>query len=113
MVTQKIWRLVLCGVAVFSFWGCGQSQQPLTPLAQKVKAVYMANCIVCHNADPTKDGNVGPANAGSSLELLRARVLEGKYPPGHHPKRNTNLMTPLPQLKDDIEALHEFLNSQK
>lgn len=109
---MKRWTLWVC-IAAFPFWGCSRSEQSSGPLSQKGKAVYMANCIVCHNVDPTKDGNVGPANAGASVELLKAKVLDGKYPAGHIPKRNTSLMTPLPQLKNDIEALHEFLNSQK
>jgi mono/diheme cytochrome c family protein len=89
--------------------GCnGGSQQD--PLVARGRSVYMANCIACHNPNPHKDGNVGPALQGSSEELLRARVLEIRYPPGYTPKRPTKVMPPLPHLKPEIEALHAFLN---
>jgi mono/diheme cytochrome c family protein len=82
---------------------------PVPPLALQGKHVYMANCTACHNSDPTRDGAVGPAIAGSSLELVRARVMEAKYPPGYTPKRQSHAMAPLPHLKDQIEALQAFL----
>ena len=83
---------------------------PEVSLASRGEAVYMANCIACHNKDPKLDGPIGPANHGSSLDLVRARVLEAKYPPNYKPKRDTKLMQPMPFLKNDIEALHAFLN---
>ena len=88
------------------------ASNPQLTLPERGKQVYMANCIACHNPDPTKDGAVGPAVAGSSLELLKARVLEGSYPPGYQPKRQSKAMSALPQLKDQIEALHAFLNTK-
>ena len=75
--------------------------------------VYAANCIACHNPDPTQDGVLGPAVAGSSLELLEARVLRGEYPPGYTPKRDTKAMIPLPHLAPDIPALTAYLDSVK
>ena len=81
-------------------------------LVSKGRAVYMANCIACHNADPQKPGVLGPEIAGSSKELLQARVLSTGYPPGYTPKRTTKLMAPMPQLKDDIDALHAYLNAK-
>lgn len=104
---------VLLGTAAL-FPACTQapSGAPLSPLAEKGKQVYLVNCIACHHpSDPSKDGPVGPAIAGSSLELLRARVLEGKYPEGYKPKRESHLMPPLPQLKNDLEALQAYLAS--
>lgn len=80
-------------------------------LLKKGKALYMSNCIACHNVNPQKNGSLGPAVAGSSMELLRLRVLESKYPPGYTPKRKTKLMRPLLKLKDQIPSLHAFLNS--
>ena len=41
---------------------------------QRGRAVYVANCVACHNNDPSKDGPIGPANKGSSRELLEARA---------------------------------------
>ena len=88
-----------------------------SPEEQKIQAIrtrgrqtYMANCTVCHASDPKMDGPVGPAVAGSSLELIRLRVLEVKYPEGYKPKRDTHAMVALPHLKDEIEALYQYLN---
>ena len=47
------------------------------------RQVYAANCTACHHVDPTLDGTMGPAIAGSSRELLVARVLGGDYPSGY------------------------------
>ena len=76
------------------------------------RAIYRTSCIQCHNADPSKDGPLGPAVSGSSIELLKLRVLEGKYPKDYSPKRDSHLMVPLPHLKNQIPALHQFLNSK-
>ncbi|MGH7825384.1 MAG: c-type cytochrome, partial [Candidatus Binatia bacterium] len=45
------------------------------------RAVYVANCIACHNRDPSKDGPLGPAVLGSPKELLEALLLRNEYPP--------------------------------
>ena len=95
---------LLCALAACN----GRKQDD--PLVARGRGVYMANCIACHNPNPRKDGNVGPALYGSSEELLRARVLEIRYPPGYTPKRPTKVMPPLPHLKPEIGALHAFLN---
>lgn len=86
--------------------------QPLTAeqLKEKGKGVYVANCIACHNADPKLDGTLGPAVAGSSKELLEARVLRGTYPEGYKPKRPSMSMVALPHLANQIDALHAYLN---
>ena len=75
--------------------------------------VFLLNCTSCHGADPSKDGPVGPALAGSSLELLQARVMRVQYPEGYKPKRTTGLMVALPHLEKEIPALHAYLNSIK
>ena len=77
--------------------------------AAKGKQVFMANCIACHNPDPAKDGPVGPAIKGSSEELVKLRVTEAKYPAGYKPKRDTNLMPPLPHLAGSVADLAAFL----
>src|SRR5512134_2536833 len=66
--------------------------------AAKGRAVYLANCAACHNGDPSRDGTLGPAIAGSSKELVEARVVHGSYPPGYTPKRPTSQMIKLPHL---------------
>lgn len=83
--------------------------------AARGKQVYMTICIACHGPDPSKDGPIGPAIAGSSKELVEARVKYGSsdygksYPAGYTPKRNTRMMTPFPQAKNDIEHLAAYL----
>jgi len=52
---------------------------------------------------------VGPDVAGSSRELLEARVLHLSYPPGYKPKRATHVMTAMPQLAPKIDDLAAYL----
>ncbi len=80
-------------------------------LSERGRKVYLASCSSCHNLDPTKDGSLGPAVVGSSLELIQHRVVTGDYPPDYKPKRETRLMVALPHLKEDVPALHAYLNS--
>jgi len=79
--------------------------------AERGKLVYAANCTACHNADPAKDGTIGPAIAGSSLELVRARVMKAEYPPGYTPKRDSHLMPAQPFLSADVPDLAAYLGS--
>jgi mono/diheme cytochrome c family protein len=81
------------------------------PLVARGELVYRSVCTACHNADPTKDGSLGPANAGASLELLEAKLLRGGYPPGYAPKRDSNVMPRFENLKDDIPALAAYLGA--
>ncbi|MGH7855542.1 MAG: c-type cytochrome [Candidatus Binatia bacterium] len=76
---------------------------------QRGRAIYIANCVACHNNDPSKDGPIGPANQCSSRELLEARVLTTSYPPGYKPKRPTQIMPQFPFLKDEIPYLAAYL----
>lgn len=77
--------------------------------AERGRQVYVANCIACHHQDPSREGTLGPAVAGASLELLEARILRAEYPPGYEPKRDSNLMPAMPYLKNDIPALAAYL----
>jgi len=81
------------------------------PLVARGKLVYGQACIACHNVDPTLDGPLGPAIAGSSLALVEARVLRAEYPDGYTPKRNTRAMVALPHLEPDVPALAAYLAS--
>jgi mono/diheme cytochrome c family protein len=78
-------------------------------LAARGKSVYLGNCIACHSPDPRQIGAIGPEVAGSSHELLEARVLRAQYPDGYTPKRDTAQMVALPHLENDIDALEVFL----
>jgi mono/diheme cytochrome c family protein len=109
--------LLLPLFSCFILTGCQKNESTkasaLTPLESRGKAVYLTNCIACHNPDPRIDGSIGPAVAFSSLALLEARVLTRSYPPGYTPKRKSEMMPDFPQLKDDIPGLHAYLNSFK
>ncbi len=78
-------------------------------LAERGRQIYKLNCIACHNPNPAVDGVLGPAIAGSSLELLSARVVHAKYPDGYKPKRETISMPAFPQLAAELPALHAYL----
>jgi mono/diheme cytochrome c family protein len=76
---------------------------------ERGRAVFVANCVACHNNDPSKDGPIGPAIKGSSKELLESRVLSTSYPTGYKPKRPTKVMPQFPFLKDEIPYLSAYL----
>jgi mono/diheme cytochrome c family protein len=97
---------------VFALTGCEKKSDAPTKTEgdpNRGRAVYLANCAACHNADPSKDGPLGPAIKGASRELIEARVLRGTYPPGYKPKRNTNAMPAQPYLEKSIPDLVAFL----
>ena len=77
--------------------------------ADRGRQVYLASCTACHANDPAKDGPLGPAVKGSSLELLEARLLRGSYPPGYTPKRPSAVMQPLPNLAPTLPDLAAYL----
>ena len=89
----------------FALGACAEDRSP----AGRGRQVYLAQCIACHNSDPSKNGPLGPAIKGSSRELLETRVLRGTYPPGYKPKRGTAIMQPMPQLASAIPDLAAFL----
>lgn len=86
-------------------------KEPANPVVAKGQARYGVYCGACHSIDPSRDGTLGPAIKGSSLELLKARVIHGTYPPGYTPKRETRIMQRLPLTEADVEAIHAFLNA--
>ncbi len=86
-------------------------QRSREELAAAGRSVYNANCIACHNVDPTQDGALGPAVAGSSLELLEARVVHGDYPEGYEPKRASRVMVALPHLEPRLPELAAYLGT--
>lgn len=98
--------------------GCTKKEAPVSSeispeqLVERGRSIYKLNCIACHNADPTKEGAVGPAVFGSDLQLIEARVMRAAYPDGFVPQRNTRQMVALPHLQKEIPALHAFLNSK-
>ena len=101
------------GLALILLAACSQEgpDDPEAKRLQQGRAAYQADCAVCHNSDPTEPGPVAPAIAGSSLELLRAKVLRNEYPPGYVPKRDTQAMFPLVHREPDLPALEAYLAS--
>ncbi len=98
--------------------GCNSSPPP-APISPQAAAIedgrraYLANCVMCHNADPTKPGGAGPEVAGASRDLLEARILHATYPPGYQPKRQTKAMVALPHLAPKLDVLAAYLGSLK
>lgn len=87
-----------------------RSQQALI---ERGRHVFQNNCTTCHSVDPRQPGPVGPAIAGSPLELLRYKVLHNEYPPGYQPQRTTKAMIPFPQLEKELPAIAAYLDSLK
>ena len=96
---------------------CSNESDQSSPAAkdpdwQRGRAVYVANCVACHNNDPAKDGPIGPAIKGSPKELVQIRVLRTEYPAGYKPKRPTKVMPQFPFLEPEIPYLAAYLGSE-
>ena len=87
----------------------GEPEDPQAQLAKRGEQVYQNNCTACHARDPRQAGPVGPPIAGSSLDLLAAKVLRNSYPPGYTPQRDTKTMIPLVHLAPELPALAAYL----
>ena len=105
-------------MALFLF-GCQREVEitSLTPeeleqaqLFKKGKAVYFSVCSTCHNINPRLPGSTGSAIYGSSLDLLKKKIIHQQYPEGYTPKRKTQEMPPFPEFEKDIPAIFTFLN---
>lgn len=102
--------------AIITVGWLGACSKPQTQDSKAVatgRQIYLANCASCHNTNPNLEGPTGPPIAGSSRELVEARVLHRTYPAGYHPKRSTHVMRPLPWLAPNIGDLVAFLASAK
>ncbi len=108
---KYLWLAAFSTLVLFLFSGAALAAGD----AAKGKQVYLATCSACHGPDPAKAGVLGPAIKGSSLALVRARVMFGNvnfaksYPPGYKPKRPTRMMVPMTNLKKNIPDLAAFL----
>lgn len=88
--------------------GACSDAAPTNPV-ERGRRVYLSACTTCHHSNPTLPGRSGPALAGSSRELIEARVLRAQYPPGYTPQRNSNAMLAAPHLAPYIGDLTAFL----
>lgn len=81
------------------------------------KSLYMKNCLQCHNRDPNKKGPIGPEIVDAPLEVMTSKIMTSNYPdplpPGFVPKRKSHAMRAIPKLKDDIPAIHAWVQSVK
>ena len=108
----RIGPIIVTAILVTALAGCskeGDQTSGKSPDWERGRAVFLANCVACHNNDPSKDGSIGPAIAGSSKELLESRVLSTSYPPSYKPKRPTKVMPQFPFLKEEIPYLAAYL----
>ena len=99
------------------FAACSKESDQSSPAAkdpdwQRGRAIYVANCIACHNNDPAKDGPIGPAIKGSPKELIEARVVRNGYPADYKPKRPTKVMPQFPYLESEIPYLAAYLRTE-
>ena len=105
---------ILVAAALSGLSGCNK-REDLTPEEaelRKGRTLYTLRCASCHHpADPRRDGGLGPAIAGSSLDLLDAKLNRGTYPDGYTPKRPTSVMQRLPATPEELAALQAFLAS--
>ena len=97
--------------------GCGEGggealpDDPQARLVARGKHYYDNVCVACHSGDPSVDGTLGPAVAGSTEALVEAKVMRAEYPPGYTPKRNTATMPRFPYLEPEIGAIAAYLQS--
>ena len=112
MVRHRDNGLGLALIAIVAVACSGESGESVDPAVARGEKIYRNICVVCHNADPTQPGSVGPANAGASRELLEAKLLRGEYPTGYTPQRNTQQMPRFEFLEPNLDDIEAFLASR-
>ncbi len=110
-------RTLVSAAAAFALLiaACGEQQagDANAALVKRGEQVYLNNCSACHARNPALPGPVGPPVAGSSPELVTAKVLRNEYPPGYTPLRDTRAMIPLVHLEPELAAIAAYLGSVK
>ena len=108
-----IWKrrrwLGVAGILSLASANCSNGEVETQTAASRGEAIYRSVCITCHASDPTQDGNLGPAIAGSSEQLLRLKLAKGAYPPGYAPKRGSKLMPSFAYLEEHAGDIAAFL----
>ncbi len=82
-------------------------------LIQEGKRLYIANCIRCHNANPTLPGVLGPELYTTPEAVFHTKVPHGKYPAGYTPKRKTRVMPKFKHLEKHVDKLYLYIQSFK
>ena len=112
-----IWKrrrwLVVAAISSLASANCSNEAVETETAAGRGEAIYRSVCITCHAADPTQDGNIGPAIAGSSEQLLRLKLAKGAYPPGYPPKRASKLMPNFAYLEEYAGDIAAFLQESE
>lgn len=112
-----IWKrrrwLVVVAISSLASANCSNEAVETKTAAGRGEAIYRSACITCHAADPTQDGNIGPAIAGSSEQLLRLKLAKGAYPPGYPPKRASKLMPNFKYLEEYSGDIAAFLQESE
>jgi mono/diheme cytochrome c family protein len=106
-------RFGLALIAIVAMACGGESEDSGDPAAARGEKIYRNICVVCHNPNSNQPGPLGPAIAGSSRELLEARLLRGEYPAGYTPQRNTQQMPRFEFLEPNLDDIVAFLASRK
>ena len=79
--------------------------------------IYLSQCIACHNKDPNVKGAIGPELVDAPVDLMKIKVVTGRYPEvlpdGFVPKRKTKLMKKFPQLEADVPSIYAWIQSVK
>jgi mono/diheme cytochrome c family protein len=107
--------LLIFGVACGDSGGSsgGSDQGGEVDRVGRGKHYYQNVCIACHAGDPNEDGFLGPALAGTPLEVIEAKVMRGEYPEGYTPKRNTLTMPRFEFLGPELANIAAYLESVK
>ena len=100
-------------LALTAMTACGgDTDSSEDPAVAKGELIYRNICVVCHNAEPSEEGTLGPAIAHASRELLEAKVVRGEYPEGYTPARDTHQMPQFEYLEPNLDDLTAFIASR-
>jgi mono/diheme cytochrome c family protein len=104
----------MLGAAAMLAWTACSDEGSAPPAGAWARGqlVYKNVCVACHNPDPSLQGALGPAIAGSSRELVEARLVRGSYPEGYLPKLPSKAMPAFPHLAGSVDDLTAFLNDR-